>query len=102
MKRIIALLLLLCLLTGCSGTSLSGLYSDEYNNYSIQFEKDGSCTWYQDGLFFVGNYYKTDEGYQLDIMGSGLYSNTSFYATTKDEGLEIRGGVIGTRLFTKQ
>lgn len=105
MKKLIALslALVMCLsLTACGGGGLNGTYVDESGVFTIEFEKDGSCTLYQDGLFFEGTYQKNDSGWTLNIFGGGYYDNTSFHAEKSGETLIISGGAIHDRIFFKQ
>lgn len=104
-KQIITILTVLCVLTflaGCGKNGLSGEYSDEEGTYSISFTSDSECTWYQDGKFFNGTYRKTDSGYQLEIEGNGLYSNTVFNVEADGDDLIITGGVVDGLKFIKE
>lgn len=96
---ILSLSLLLC---ACGASSLTGTYTSESGRYDIEFEKDGMCTWYQDGMFFEGSYEKLENGWQLNISGEGLYSNTTFYAEESGSDLIITGGIVEGELFYKQ
>lgn len=102
---IVTVLSLVCLmLTGCGAKhKLSGKYESESGRYEVKFELDGDCTWYQDGMFFEGNYYwdKDDEVYYLDIKGSGFYSNTTFEAEPDGNDLIVTGGVVRGEVFSK-
>ncbi|MBD5491692.1 MAG: hypothetical protein HDR16_06145 [Lachnospiraceae bacterium] len=102
MKNLSAVLILMLCLCGCSGNSLNGSYVSEDGRYEIKFNDDGICTWYQDGAFFNGTYDKTDDGWQLEITGNGLYSNTVFNAIEDDGNLIISGGVVDNGCFIKQ
>lgn len=108
MKKIIAfvLVIVLCLtLCACAedaGNTLNGKYVSESGKYTIEFERNGSCTWYQDGSFFNGTYQQTENGWQLNIEGNGLYSNTVFQAEGDGKTLVITGGVVYGETFTKQ
>ena len=105
MKKCIALVLVfaLCLaLCACSGNSLNGKYVSESGTYTVEFKRDGSCTWYQDGSFFNGTYQQVDKGWQLNIIGGGWYGNTVFYAEGDGRTLVITGGVVYGETFTKQ
>ena len=105
MKRYIALFLvvaLCCSLCACGGSNLSGKYVSESGKYTVEFTKDGMCTWYQDGAFFNGTYQKVDDGWQLNINGGGFYSNTVFFAEGNSQKLVITGGVVSGETFTKQ
>jgi hypothetical protein len=90
-------------LTGC-GHTLSGKYKSRSERYEIKFEKDGDCTWYQDGTFFEGTYSwdADEECYVLEIVGSGFYSSTVFKATPKNGNLWVTGGMVKEELFVKQ
>lgn len=102
MKYLLAVLILTLSLCGCSGNSLDGSYVSEDGKYEVKFSDDGICTWYQDGAFFNGTYDKTDDGWQLEIMGNGLYSNTVFNAIEDDGNLVISGGVVDNGRFIKK
>ena len=104
MKRIVAvaMVIVLCLMLCACGNSLKGKYVSESGWYSVEFNGNGTCTWYQDGTFFNGTYKKVDSGWQLNINGSGLYSNTIFQVEGNGGMLIITGGVVYEELFTKQ
>lgn len=105
MKKVIALVLVfvICIsLCACGGNTLNGTYVSESGTYTVELNKDGTCTWYQDGSFFNGTYEKTDSGWQLNISGSGFYSNTVFNAETSGKNLVITGGAVYGELFIKQ
>ncbi|MBD5504235.1 MAG: hypothetical protein HDR09_11025 [Lachnospiraceae bacterium] len=101
-KYLCVMLIIMLGLCGCSSNSLDGSYASEDGTYQIKFNDDGSCTWYQDGTFFNGTYDKTDDGWQLEITGNGLYSNTVFSASEEDGDLIISGGVVNNGRFVKQ
>lgn len=101
-KKYLCVMFLVLGLYGCSGNSLDGSYVSEDGTYQINFNNDGSCTWYQDGKFFDGTYDKTDEGWQLEIKGDGFYSNTVFSASEEESDLIISGGVVHNDRFIKQ
>lgn len=88
-------------LTSCSN-KLSGKYKSESGRYEIKFEKNGKCTWYQDGTFFEGTYSwdKDEKLFVLEIVGSGFYSSTVFKAEPKDNGLIVTGGNVKGELFS--
>lgn len=103
-SRLIGIMALsIVLLIGCgSKNSIVGsTYESENGVYKVEFQKDSKCTWYQDGTFFEGTYKKTDEGYTLNIVGSGFYSNTVFEAKVDGADLIITGGVLSEVKFTK-
>ena len=100
-KVIVALIMLLVVLAGC-GSKMSGTYASEDGQYSIEFSSDSECTWYQDGSFFNGTYKKTDNGYQLEMIGEGLYSNTVFTVEMDGEDLIISGGTVDQMRFVKK
>ncbi|MDE6846908.1 MAG: hypothetical protein K2J99_14260 [Lachnospiraceae bacterium] len=102
MVVIIALLMLGIVLTGCGKSKVSGTYSSEDDTYSISFTSNEECTWYQDGKFFNGTYEKIENGYQLEIMGDGFYSNTVFTAEMDGDDLVITGGVVDKLRFIKE
>jgi len=104
MKRFVALFLLGVMLAGlCAcGSKLSGTYENSSRSCSIEFEKDGSCVWYQYGTFFYGTYKKTNDGYQLNINGNGFYGNTVFYADLDGDVITISGGDVLDRTFYKK
>lgn len=105
MKKFIVLVLVvaLCLtLCACGENSLKGKYVSESGIYTVEFRSDGSCIWYQDGGFFNGTYQQVDGGWQLNITGGGLYSNTVFNAEGNGNTLVITGGVVYGEIFTKQ
>jgi hypothetical protein len=103
-KRLLAvsimLAVLLLALAGCGG--LSGTYESESGAYSIEFKGSSECTWYQDGSFFDGTYEKTDDGYRLEIVGGGLYTNTVFDAVEDQGDLIISGGSVDGERFIKK
>lgn len=100
---VIALGIIPSLLYGCGAQSLSGTYVSESGRYSVKFESDGNCTWYQDSLFFNGTYEKTDSGWKMEILGNGWYGNTVFSAEKVDENtLIINGGMVDDETFLKQ
>lgn len=86
-------------LIGC-GKSLSGLYISESGSYAVEFENDGTCTWYQGETFFEGTYKAKDKGYILEIRGNGLYSNTVFTAVKDNGDLIINGGTVNHERFS--
>lgn len=105
MKKTISLVLIISialLFCSCFSDSLNGTYTSESGLYSIEFNKDGSCTWYQDGMFFDGTYEKTEAGWQLDITGSGFYPNTVFQAVEDGNDLVITGGIVNGETFVKE
>lgn len=89
-------------LSACSANGLSGVYISESNTYSVDFEADGTCTWYQGGSFFTGTYEKDGEFWKLEITGSGTYANTVFIATPSNGDLIIEGGTVNGERFIKQ
>lgn len=103
-KKIMILLLaiMMVFLSGCGKSKLSGTYSSEDAIYSINFTSNEECTWYQDGKFFNGTYEKIENGYQLEITGDGLYSNTVFMAELDGDDLVITGGVVDQLRFIKE
>lgn len=102
-KFIITLLVLVICLSFCScaGNSLKGTYESESGRYSVDFESNGTCTWYQSGKFFNGTYQKTDLGWKLNIGGDGYYSNTVFTAKFDGKNLVISGGYLNEEVFYK-
>ena len=90
------------LLTGC-GHTLSGKYTSESGKYSVKFESNKECTWYQNNTFFDGKYYwdNDDDCYYLEIEGKGLYMSTIFTAEVVNDGLIIDGGTVDNELFQK-
>ena len=72
--------------------------------YSIEFNSDKTCTWYQSGTFFEGSYeYDEDEEvYVLEIVGSGFYASTIFEAELEDGNLIVNGGACNDTVFEKQ
>ena len=105
MKKVIALVLVfvMCIsLCACGTKTLSGTYVSESGRYTVEFKDDGLCTWYQDGKFFNGTFQNTETGWQLNITGSGLYSNTVFTAEESGGNLIITGGVVNGEVFVKQ
>lgn len=103
MKKIIATLLLVAFVFICVACgSLSGTYRSESKKYSIEFKRNGTCTWYQDGMFFNGTYEKEDDYYRINIEGQGFYGNTTFTAVELDDQLMINGGVVKNEVFEKQ
>lgn len=105
MKKFIAAVLVLALcfsLCACGGKTLSGTYVSETGTYTVVFEKDGTCTWYQEGMFFNGTYQETNAGWQLNITGNGLYGNTVFQVAEKGRDLIITGGIVYGEVFKKR
>ena len=102
-KFIIALLILaICLVfCSCGGGALRGTYESESGRYSIDFESNGTCTWYQSGKFFEGTYEKYDSGWRLNIGGDGYYSNTVFYVEIEGNALVVTGGYLDNEIFYK-
>ena len=100
-KTIFLLSFVPILMTGCTG-GLSGTYNSEHGEYTVKFTSSTQCTWYQDDTFFNGTYEKTQNGYQLEIIGSAIYSNTVFIATKDGKDLIITGGVVEGERFVKQ
>ncbi len=99
----LALIILCTFLVGCNFNSLHGQYTSESGQYSVKFNSNEECTWYQDGTFFEGTYYwdGNDGCYYLEILGNGFYQNTRFSAT-KDQGdLIINGGTVCNERFSK-
>ena len=102
-KRISALFLIFIMIIGlCAcGEKLNGRYTSESGYYYVEFNKDGSCTWYQDGTFFNGTYRKIGGEWQLNVNGRGIYDNTVFMAEKDGKGLVISGGVLYNEYFYK-
>jgi len=98
---LISLMLSITSIIGC-GNGLSGTYQSESGVYSVKFTSSAECIWYQDGSFFEGTYKKTNNGYQLEIKGSGLYTNTVFNVTTDKKDLIITGGIVYGERFVKK
>lgn len=96
MKRVTALFLIIVMLIGlCAcGSELHGSYTNGSGYYTVEFSKNGTCTWYQDGMFFNGTYEKAGSGWRLKINGQGLYENTVFTAERDGKALVITGGVL--------
>ena len=84
---------------------LDGKYVSESGKYTIDFNADGTCTWYEEFLgiecFFKGTYEKEDNVYKLYIEGGEFSFNTVFTAEPVDDGLIITGGVVDSELFSK-
>lgn len=85
-----------------SQDELSGTYVSESGIYSVMFETDGTCTWYQNGIFFNGAYDKTKDGWELRVLGNSGYSNTIFYVEKEWGKLIITGGTVDGEVFTKE
>ena len=105
MKRYLGLFLvfMLCLtLCACSENSLSGKYVSDPAYITVEFKRDGSCTWYEDNTLFNGTYQKVDGGWQLNIIGDGFYDNTVFRAEGNGKALVITGGTVYRLTFTKK
>lgn len=99
----VLLIALLCLtLAGC-GHTLSGKYKARGGRYEVKFEKNGECTWYQDGTFFEGTYEwdENKKAYILEIEGNGFYLSTVFEAKPLNDTLMIKGGVVDDQ-FVKE
>ncbi len=105
MKKWLALILaaVICLsLCACGSKMLSGTYESEDGYYSVSFEKDGTCTWYQDDLAFMGTYKAVGSNWQIEITGSMLYLSTVFQAREENGDLVISGGMVNEEGFTKK
>ena len=104
MKRVLyvlSLAMMLCLFVSCSkNAGLKGKYSSEGGDFT-DFKKDGTCKWYQDGSFFDGEYKKDGDGFEIDISGSGLFTNTVFVAMKDGDDLIITGGIVYGERFIK-
>lgn len=98
---VVSLIMLIFVLVGCGSKKISGTYSSEDGQYSIDFLSDSECRWYQDGSFFDGTYKNIDNGYQLEMVGEGFYSNTVFTAEIDGDDLIITGGIIDQVRFIK-
>lgn len=95
---IFIVILIVVLANPPSRNSLEGKYC--YNTYCITFDRDGTCIWHQDELFFKGTYEKEDDVFLLFIEGNGLYSSQAFKATpTSNNGLYIKGGEFQDAVF---
>ena len=103
MAMIMAMAVML-LLSGCGKNTLKGTYESVDGKYSIEFNSDKTCTWYQSGTFFEGSYeYDEDEEvYVLEIVGSGFYASTIFEAELEDGNLIVNGGACNDTVFEKQ
>lgn len=103
-KRIITITVLFVMILGIvgCGKSLSGEYVSESGSYTVDFEADGGCTWYQSGTFFDGTYKEKDGEYRLEIQGHGFYSNTVFTAIKDNGDLIIDGGIVHHERFSKR
>lgn len=99
---LLAVVILSILCVGCGAKGLSGKYTSEDGNYSVDFSSDTECTWYQDDLFFNGTYKVIDDGYQLEIVGDGFYTNTVFTAQKDGKDLIITGGNVESIRFIKE
>lgn len=108
MKKIVTLLLVVVMactsLCACGNDGLSGKYvcTNSFEDCAVEFKGNGKCIWYEDDMFFNGTYEKTEDGWRLNISGSGFYANTVFTAVEHEEGLYIEGGDIEGGLFKKQ
>ncbi len=106
MKKIIVLILVFAMLlsfVACSANTLNGKYTSTSGRYSIDFDRDGTCTWYQSGTFFKGTYEKIDNGWQLNIGGDGgFYYNTVFVAIPQNGNLIVTGGIVDGETFIKE
>ncbi len=85
-----------------SNNRLYGYYLSENGKYSLSINKDGSCSWYQDGIRFDGNYEKDDQNLTLYLEGRSHYSNTTFSAAIGKRTLRVNGGTVDNELFAKQ
>jgi len=97
---LVSMILAIYSITGCSN-GLSGTYQSENGFFYVKFTSSTECIWYQDGSFFEGTYKKTNNGYQLYIKGSGLYTNTLFNVITDKKDLIITGGIVHRERFVK-
>ena len=70
--------------------------------YKVTFNKNGTCTWYQDGLSFLGTYEKKDGAYEILIIGEGEFLDAIFTATPNADGIVIDGGMIDEWQFIKE
>ena len=84
------------------GKKLSGDYISESGTYAVDFETDGTCTWYQDGTFCEGTYKAKDGMFILTIQGHGFYSNGVFEAVRDYGDLIIDGGTVHHERFRKK
>ena len=74
MKKLISAI---CILTAslslcaCSEKEemLSGTYVGESGVYSIELSEDGTCTWYDDGTAYEGNYEKEEDYWKVYLDG---------------------------------
>jgi len=121
MKKLISLLLLcglLCVsLCACNGSvninkedkedntienALDGAYISDDERFTIVFEPDGNCRWYQGESFFNGTYRATKSGWQLEIVGDATHPNTVFTAVAEGDDLVVNGGLCDDTLFIMQ
>ena len=101
---VVAIVLFVFYLTA---NTLSGKYVSESGKYTVEFNRDKTCIWYQEILgsdtFFEGTYEKEDDVFVLRIKGDGFYAfNTTLTAEPVDDGLVITGGSVDGELFAKE
>lgn len=96
------------------GSELSGTYEYDANwhyselrrypipdiHASVTFKNASECTYYQNGRFYDGRYFKTDEGYRLEINVSGS-SGQVFTAEIVEDGIIMSGGIFYKHRFDK-
>jgi len=100
--KIVSILLILAMVAALAGCGLSGTYESAGGTYAVEFKANNECTWYQDGLSFDGTYEKAEDGYRLDMRGTGDYRDTTFYAVFDGKDLIITGGTISGERFSKK
>ena len=98
---IVAIVLVFVLSNSGSG-KLSGTYQSESGKYTIDFEKNGECTWRENSWVFEGTYEKESDEFILTIQGSGLFATTEFHAVPDDKDLIVTGGSVDGERFVKQ
>lgn len=85
--------------------ALEGRYVSVSNLYSIEFEDDFTCRWYQtvhgNESYFVGTYEKDGDVYILRMEGGQYSYNTEFIAEPVEDGFIITGGLVDGELFVK-
>lgn len=79
-----------------------GYFVSESGDYAVSIEKNGFCNWYQNDIRFEGTYYKRDSSLELEIEGSGYYSDTTFLAVREADGYRISGGTVKSEFFAPE
>ena len=88
--------------TGYAEDGQDGYYAGENGRYSFELTEGNYCYWYQDEKRFAGKYEACEDGFDLNLIGSGYTKDTSFHASTQEDGsLKVCGGLVDGELFSK-